>query len=208
MKTFLHFIKATITGGVLFLIPLVLIVIVIGKAFKLLRPLVESGAGRLQVETSLGVAILTLLTSVALCVICFTAGLLIRFDKMKRINKFTEELILKFVPGFEYLKAVAGQQLGGETGNTLTAVLLRDQDAWVIAFLVEESPHGYTTVFIPEAPRADSGNSKILLTASLCYHRLSMREAMNCLRHYGAGMVSLLDRKGTLQGSQASGRTL
>jgi uncharacterized membrane protein len=203
MKAFLHFIKATITGGVLFLIPLVLIVIVIGKSFRLLRPLLERGAGRFQVDTPLGVAILTLVTSLTLCAVCFTAGLLIRFGKMKRLKHFAEELILKFVPGFEYLKAIAGQQLSGETQSILTAVLLLDQDVWVIAFIVEES-HGYTTVFIPESPRGDSGNSKIVLTSSLCYHKLSMREAMNCLRHYGRGMLSLIDKKEIPQGSRVS----
>lgn len=111
MKTILDFIKTTVTGGLLFLIPLVLIVMVIGKAFRMLRPLLQRGVVSLHVETVLGVAVLTILTGLVLALICFAAGLLIRLDKMKRFKKMTEELILKFVPGFEYLRAIAVSRL-------------------------------------------------------------------------------------------------
>lgn len=201
MKTILDFIKTTVTGGLLFLIPLVLIVMVIGKAFRMLRPLLQRGVVSLHVETVLGVAVLTILTGLVLALICFAAGLLIRLDKMKRFKKMTEELILKFVPGFEYLRAIAGQQVT-ETNHTLRAILLQDGEAWVIAFIVEEDPDGYTTVFIPESPRADSGNTKILLTSSLSYHNLSVREALSCLRHYGGGSLALLNRGLNLKASQ------
>lgn len=204
MKTLLLFLKTTITGGVLFLIPVALIVIVIGKVFRLLRPLVQRAVILLQVETAMGVLALTLVTSFILLVICFAAGLLIRFGRMKRLRKFTEDLILKFVPGFEYVKAMAGHDDRGDPRSTLTAILLWDEDAWVIAFIVEQAPTGYTTVFIPESPRVDSGNSKMLLTASLTYHEITMREAMSCLRHYGAGLVFLLGKKQSLESAGAS----
>ena len=203
MKTILDFIKTTVIGGLLFLIPLVLIVMVVGKAFALLRPLLQRGVVRLHVETVLGVAVLTILTGLVLALICFTAGLLIRFDKMKRFKNMTEELILKFVPGFEYLRAIAGQQVT-EANHTLRAILLQDGEAWVIAFIVEEDPDGYTTVFIPESPRADSGNSKVLLTSTLSYHNLSVREALNCLRHYGGGSLALLNRAESLKAKHSN----
>ena len=201
MKTLLSFIKTTVTGGLLFLIPVVIIVIVIGKAFRLLRPLLERGVVRLHVETTLGVAVLTILTGLVLAMICFAAGLLIRFDKMKRFKKMTEDLILKFVPGFEYLRAIAGQQVT-EISHSFRAILLLDGDAWVIAFIVEEEADGYTTVFIPESPRADSGNSKIIRTSSLQCHNLSVREALSCLRRYGGGSLALLCREENLKASQ------
>jgi uncharacterized membrane protein len=195
MKTILRYVKATITGGLLFLIPLVLIIIVIGKAFRLLEPLLEKAVVWLHIETFVGVTFLTVLTAFVLCLIAFIAGLMIRLDKVKRLGNAVEELILKFLPGFEYLKAIAGEQDNVEGRSKWNAVLLEDGEAWVIAFIVEQDTNGYTTVFIPESPRADSGNSKIMLTSSLRYHSMSTRDALNSLRHYGAGVLSLLGDK-------------
>lgn len=201
MKTLMHFIKTTITGGLLFLIPLVLIVIVVTKAFNLLRPLLERGVARLQIETIMGVAVLTMLTTLLLVLICFAAGLLIHFDKMRSIKKMMEDLILKFVPGFKYVKAIAGDQPAA-AADAFLAILLQDGDAWVIAFIVEQNPNGYTTVFIPESPMGNSGNSKMLRTSSLCYYDLSVKEALSCLRRYGAGALELLGRRQNLQNQE------
>jgi uncharacterized membrane protein len=195
MKTILHYVKATITGGLLFLIPIVLIIIVVGKAFRLLEPLLEKAVVWLHIETFVGVTFLTVLTALTLCLIAFIAGVMIRMDKVKRLAIAVEELILKFLPGFAYLKAIAGEQDSTESRSKWNAVLLEDGDAWVIAFIVEQDANGYSTVFIPESPRADSGNSKIMLTSSLHYHSMSTRDALNSLRHYGAGVLPLLNEK-------------
>jgi uncharacterized membrane protein len=189
MKAIVQFIKTTITGGLLFLIPVVLIVMVVGKAFRLLSPLVEKALVLLHIETGFGKLFLSIITAVLLGVIAFIAGLMIRLNRVKRVGKVIEELVLKFVPGFAYLKVIAGEQTGVEAQSNWKAVLLEDNAAWVIAFIVEENANGYSVVFIPESPKADSGNSKMILTSSLRYHPMSMREALNCLRHYGAGVL-------------------
>jgi uncharacterized membrane protein len=192
MKPILKFIKTTITGGVLFLLPVMVLVILVGKAFRIVRPLLQRGIERLHIESLIGVTLLTILTAFFLCITCFISGLLIRLDRVKRIRKSMEDLILRLIPGYEYLKDVAEERISGDTRSTWNAVILKDGDAWVIAFLVEQSDNGYTTVFIPESPRGDSGNSKVVLTSSLCYQSLSRRQAFNCIRHYGAGVTSYL----------------
>jgi uncharacterized membrane protein len=195
MKAILSFIKVTITGGVLFLIPMVIIVVLVGKAFRMLQPMFERLIVLLDVETFMGVSLLTIVVAIFLCLLCFTAGLLIRLDKVKRLGKAVEEVILKFLPGFEYLKSMAGDQVGDSLRSKWKAVLLEDGDGWVVAFIVDQSEKGLTTVFIPECPRGDSGNSKIIQTSSLRYLEVTTMEAVNLLRHYGAGAGAILNQK-------------
>lgn len=192
MKTIWQFIKTTVTGGLLFLIPVVLIVIVLNRAIRWLRPLLRPLVEALNVESLLGVTVLTGLCVLALCVICFIAGLAIRLDKKRQIRKSFEDIVLKFLPGFEYLKVMAGEMEGAGSGNYWKAGLLGDGDAWVIAFIVDQSNNGKTTVFIPESPRGDSGNTKILETAHLKFHQMAMKDAYFALRHYGANIASRL----------------
>src|SRR5687768_15086683 len=104
MKAILQFIKTTITGGLLFLVPIMIIVVLVGKAFRILHPLLKQGIVELQIETAIGVTFLTILTAFFLCLICFTSGLLIRLDKVKRLGRAIEDLILRFLPGYNYLK--------------------------------------------------------------------------------------------------------
>jgi uncharacterized membrane protein len=194
MTGILRFIKTTITGGVLFLIPASLIIIVLGKVVSWLRPLMRPLVRTLHVDTFLELTILTALCILALAAICFLAGLIISLDKDRKVRKAVEDVVLKFLPGFEYLKVMAGEMQGSEATSKWKAGLLADGDAWVIAFIVDEHANGLTTLFIPEAPRADSGNTKIVETASLQFHQIGMREAYLALRHYGAGVGGKLPR--------------
>jgi uncharacterized membrane protein len=192
MKAIWKFVKTTITGGLLFLIPVMLILIILKRAFQWLRPLLRPLVVTLDVDSMLGVAVLTALCLLALGFVCFIAGLAIRLDKDRKIRRGFEEVVLKFLPGFEYLKVMAGEVEGTDMGHQWKAGLLADGDAWVIAFVVEEHSNGRTTVFVPESPRADSGNTKIIETATMQFHPLGVREAYLALRHYGAGVGSKL----------------
>jgi uncharacterized membrane protein len=192
MKSIWKFVKTTITGGLLFLIPVVLVLIVLNRAFEWIRPWLRPLVVALGVDSMLGVTVLTALCLLALGFICFIAGLVIKLDRNRKIRKGFEDIVLKFLPGFEYLKVMAGEVDGTDVGQSWKAGLLADGDAWVIAFVVEQHDNGRTTVFVPESPRADSGNTKIIETATMQFHPIGMREAYAALRHYGAGMGSKL----------------
>lgn len=194
MTGIFRFIKTTITGGLLFLIPTSLIIIVLSRVIRWLRPLMRPLVTALDVDRPAGMIVLTALCLLTLAFICFIAGLMISLDKSRKIRRAVEEIVLKFLPGFEYLKVMAGEVTGTDSASKWKAGLLADGDAWVIAFIVDEHPNGMTTLFVPESPRADSGNTKIVETASLRFHQIGMREAYLALRHYGAGLGDKIPR--------------
>ena len=54
MKGFLHFLRTTLVGGILFLVPIVVLMIVLGKALAIAHKLADPIAARLPFEKLIG----------------------------------------------------------------------------------------------------------------------------------------------------------
>ena len=77
MKALSQFLRTTIVGGILFLLPIVVISVVLGKAFdyaqRVLRPIIE-----LLPDWTSSTMLSAALTIVAIGLLCFCAGLIAR----------------------------------------------------------------------------------------------------------------------------------
>jgi uncharacterized membrane protein len=71
----LHFIKTTILGGLLFLVPVVILIFIIKKAHESVSIITGPVLANLPVGTIAGIAIVDLLTIAVVLLICFLAGL-------------------------------------------------------------------------------------------------------------------------------------
>jgi len=69
------FIKTIVIGGLLFILPLVLIVVLLEKAIHLLRGPVEKLLPMFKDYDVAGVTLISLATLIGLIVLCFLAGL-------------------------------------------------------------------------------------------------------------------------------------
>ncbi len=75
MKEILAFIRTTIVGGVLFLLPVVVIVFVLGKAADLVGGIAEPLVVRLGIDSVAGIAASTLMSILLIALCAFVAGL-------------------------------------------------------------------------------------------------------------------------------------
>ena len=91
------------------------------------------------------------------------------------------------------MKSIVAGIVGEEIDNNLSTVLVHneDEDAWSLAFLVEESD-GLCTVFVPEAPRHDSGEIKIVNAATVKKVNVSSNKATLSMKSYGKGAIKWL----------------
>lgn len=162
MKSILKFTTTTVTGGLLFLIPVLLVMTLLTRALQWLRPILRPLVKELDVETWAGVTVLTALCLVVLCVVCFIAGMMIKLDRVKRLRKWFEDIILKFLPGFEYLKVMAGDGSGEEAYSHWKPCLLQEANAWMVAFIVDQHPSGLTRYSYPKRPEQTLEIPKLL----------------------------------------------
>ena len=190
MKAFLFFVRSTLTGGILFLLPAVLLYILVGKGFSILLKLSEPIA-RMMPEVIFGLDGSKLVTLLLLLLVCFFAGLLYRSNKVKKMFANLEEKVLVFVPGYILVKSIMADAIGETLDDKLAPVVVQDGENWNLGFLVEEA-RGLSTVFLPDAPKHDAGEVKIV--PSHCVQKLDIpaNKFTKSINTYGKGVIHFM----------------
>lgn len=194
MNTTLKFVKTTLLGGALFLIPVVIMIAVLGKAhqlaLKVITPLLEkfpvAALDRPVAIRMAGVAFLIL--------ICFLAGLLAGRHKARKATQWLEDNLLIHLPGYLLLKSVMRSAAGLEDESLAKPVLARIEDAWQIAFVVEQLEAGHLAVYVPGAPNARSGSVYFMTEDRVRPLDVPLPKVMKCMRQLGGGSAALLPK--------------
>lgn len=195
MKPIFKFVRTTITGGILFLLPLVLSLMLVGKAHDLLVIISKPLAERLP-DILFGLDGSNLVAVALLIVICFFSGLLFRSAMIKRWILSLEDNILSHLPGYRMIKSITADTVGEKVEQGLSTVLIKDDDSWKIGFKIEEAD-GFCTVFLPDAPRYDSGDVVILPASMVKQVNVPSHVAIKSLKNYGKGSLQWLKQSMT-----------
>jgi uncharacterized membrane protein len=192
MKRILKILRTTLVGGLLFLVPVVALVVVLGKALALAHKLVAPLAEHLPVHSVIGLRTPVFLAIAIIVLFCFLAGVLARTALARKLVRSLESAVLADVPGYELLKGMGESMLGVEKQTGHQVVLARIEDAWQIAFLVERLDGGHVAVFVPGAPNPLSGSVYFMTQDRIKAIDIPAAGAMKCLRRVGAGSNALL----------------
>ncbi len=192
MKFMPQFVRTTLLGGVLFLMPIAMLAILIDKAMSVALKFVTPVAEKLPDEFHIGVARVSLLAIGLLVLICFASGLFARTKIAQRLVRGLESSVLSKIPAYEYFRQVTGGLLGVEGQSNHPVVLAQLDGGWQIGIQVESEINGFVTVFIPDAPNPRSGGVYLMAVERVRPAGLALPAALNCLKRYGAGTNALL----------------
>lgn len=191
----LKFIKTTIAGGLLLILPLVLVVILIEKAIHLLSGPLQKV---LPLFDGFGVAAatsVTLAAVLALAALCFVAGLLARTRLASKGLQTLEDRLLGNLPGYQLLKdatarfagleQIEGARVGmvSEGGGFRLGLILETQGDWVLLYLPDGGPAGGTAGEVRALPATE-----VMLT------EIPWLSLLACLRRGGRGTLELAAR--------------
>jgi uncharacterized membrane protein len=192
MKNILTIIKTTIAGGIFFLVPIALLVIIIGKVFTVLQTLLQPILKRLPDTNLVGRPVLQeLVAIIVLLIICFISGLLAQTGIAKRYISWLENSILGHVPGYQFLKNL-GKNITGLEEQDIKIVLARVDDGWQLSFLIEQIGKDMYTVFVPGAPNPWSGSVYHMEKDKIIWTHIPKKQALSCLRQLGFGSAQIL----------------
>lgn len=179
-------IKATVTGGLVFLLPLLVLAMLIGKALQVAREITGPLADALGVEAAFGMLAVDVLAAVLLLAFCVAAGFAAQTALANRIVGSLEERVLKPIPAYALLKARAHTLMTPETMRAMTPVLVRFDDSWQLAFCIDQQKSDHLSVlYLPGAPDVWSGSICIVTRDRLQPLDMTMKEASELLRRLG-----------------------
>lgn len=192
MKKFWQLIRTTFVGGVVFLGPVVLFIIIIEKALALTKRLVDPLVAILPLEDIAGFPKHRILGLTILALICLLAGFLAKTKRAQSFIASLEDKMLSKIPGYSYYKQTGESMIGLEKNATQPVVLAYVEEAWQIAFLTEKLDNGMLAVFIPGAPNPWSGSVFFMTPDRIKTTTLTHAQALKILRQLGAGTKALL----------------
>jgi uncharacterized membrane protein len=190
-KPRIHFIRTTVIGGLLFLVPLTALIIVLAKSVKFTQKFVEPLTDHIPFESIIGLETPVLGAILVLILCCFLFGLYARTPLAKNSVKKVEALVLSKVPGYDLLKGMSESLVGLEDASAYPVVILTLDDVGQIALLVEEGDDGLVTVFVPDSPSPRSGGVFFVKREVITRVDVPLPVAMKCLKKFGVGSAEL-----------------
>lgn len=192
MKALTSFFKTTLVGGLLFLIPLGVILLVLKHVMQIAAKVAAPIAAHIPVSQFAGVTAVTLVAALVLLLIAFLAGLMARTQLGRRMSSWFEESILGGLPQYRMAKSMAEGFAQIESGAGMHPVLVRVDDGWQLAYRLEELHGGWVTVFVPQAPTPMSGNFLYVAAHRIRPLPISMATAMKLVKAVGVGSQEAL----------------
>ena len=187
MKTLTKFLKMTLVGGLLVVLPIWVSLLLLLKAIKgalaMLLPIAKLLPQWFVHEK---VAALGLLL-----VICFVVGLLARTRPGKQVGEWLSGHILDRIPGFSLVRGMTRQLAGKKDEESFQPALVEIEEALVPAFIIEKHTDGQFTVFVSSSPTPMAGAIYILSPERVHPVDVPLRKAMVCVTKWGAGAAEM-----------------
>jgi len=193
MKQLIAFLKTTLVGGALVVLPAWLAVLLVAKALMHLQVFVKPVSSHLpaSIEHSRIIAILLLLA------FCFLVGLIIQTTIGAHLQRTVEKRVLEKLPGYTMLHGLAGQLTEFEKTEGFQPALVEIEEALVPAFLIEEHTGERCTVFVPSVPTPMAGSLYIIARNRVHAIDVPVTAMLKCISKWGADsgeLVAALDR--------------
>jgi uncharacterized membrane protein len=203
MKPLVVFVKTTLIGGLLFLVPVAATIVILSKALRFSAQILRPVEQVLPRRTIVGLAVADILAVVCLLAIGFFAGLFAQTALGKRISRRIEEVILGKIPGYTLLRGIVGDPENISASSQLKVALASIDDAWLLSFIVEELPDGTLAVFVPSAPTPTAGNVYLMTEQQVKRLDVTVAAATKCIMQLGVGAGQLLNSTFTKHGPAA-----
>ena len=180
--------RTTLLGGIVFLIPVVLLLIVVGKAITWIRMVSDPVVDRLP-DGFVGHTVAAYLIAGGILIfVCLVAGVFSRTRSAARLMEVMEARVLAHVPLYLVLRSKIQAMLNTDQVQDLQSVMVRFDDLWQVAFQIERVEGGMVAVFLPGAPDPWSGS--VALVDAERVEELPMGVSTAAKLHYRLGRGS------------------
>jgi uncharacterized membrane protein len=183
--------------GLLLALPIVVVVIVVGKVVGQIARLFDPLAKLLPQGRWFGIAAVDVAAVLALILVLVIVGVFSKTRLGKRASDFVERIVLRKIPGYLMFKSVAAGFSSEEREVTMPVALVSFDDNSVLAFIIEEAraPDFLVTVFVPSSPAPMSGNVVLVQASRVRVLDVPVSPALQSMSRLGLGLQKLIVRR-------------
>jgi uncharacterized membrane protein len=204
MNKIVEFLKTSLGGGILVLLPLVMLYLLLDEIIEILialaTPIADLFPPGLFDNLELpGVIALVLLVGTS-----FLFGLALRSETLRRFGHWLERILLGKLPLYNAVKSLSRGLVGAkEDGVFKPAIMHSDNGEREIVYLIEEDGKGQVTVLVPWAPASFAGSLKIMSRDRIELLDSNLGDTSRVLSHWGVGTFELLEK---IQSGSSNGK--
>lgn len=187
-----EFLKTTIVGGLLFLVPLILLGLVLRHALDIASKIARPVVAVFPYNQVAGIAVGTIVATLMLIAVAFLAGLAARTNTGRKMTHWVEQSFLGNMPQYRVVTSMAEGLTKIEQGDGLTPVIVSTDGTWQMGYALEELGGGWTAVFIPQSPTPLSGNILYVPSTRIRALGIGIHEAMKLVKQIGVGSAAAL----------------
>ena len=191
MKTLALFVRSTILGGGFFLAPIVVLIVILAKAFGYAKTGVHAVVVHVPGVSDLSIGVATAVSIAMIALVCLVAGLIANTLIAQRLVNALESSVLSKIPAYEYLKQESASALGVAEIGELPVVFVPMEGGWQLGVQTDALSNGLVSIFVPGAPNPHSGSVFFFSTDVVRPAGIKLAAGLNCLRRCGAGASAL-----------------
>jgi len=193
MGKIMSFLRTTALGGLLVLLPLVLLYLLFAEILGLVVALATPIADLFPKQMMERVHFPELVALVLIFGVSFLLGLAVRLEAGRNLGRWIERNTLQRLPLYNTLKSLTESMLDMERSGSFRPALLGSPEGdREIAYLVEEHEDGMATVLLPWAPTPMAGSVKIVRRDRLEILDVGFADVTRVLSHWGVGVRDLV----------------
>jgi uncharacterized membrane protein len=194
------FLKTSLLGGVVVILPIAILASVMLWLFNLVSGFIEPLTRLLIKDSQLNEYAAEFIVIILIMTACFFVGVLVRTRLGGFLYRVIESRILKLAPGYSMVKETVTQVFGNKSESPFSSVALAQifcNETQVTCFITDKHDNGMYTLFVPTGPNPTSG---------LIYHLdgkyvhpvdIPVQDAMRSIISCGAGTAKLLSEYGS-----------
>ncbi len=164
MKPFFIKLRDTFIAGLIFLLPMLIVLVLFTKLFQFLTGFTNKIAAVFGLKSFIGISGGTIVSALSLIVFCIICGYLVRIAFFKAISNWVDQKLMSNIPGYSVYREMALSKLEDHEKALpyKCAVWVKRDDAEQPGFLIETMNDGRLVIFFPTAGNTMEGEVLIM----------------------------------------------
>jgi uncharacterized membrane protein len=192
-----HFLKTSLLGGVVVILPVAILVSVSIWIFDLIASWIQPLTNIVIKDTQTNEFIAAAFVIILIMTVCFFVGVLVRTRLGGFFYKQVETRILRLAPGYSMIKETVLQLFGSRKDSPFSSVALAQifcNSTMATCFITDTHDDGSYTVFVPTGPNPTSGLIYHLQGKYVHPVPIPVQDAMRSIISCGAGSRKLMEQ--------------